>query len=269
MPRGAQQQIELFSDLPRVSTKLRGGSGASVATGDREGPVEGSARGSGHCRVGLRFAARARSRPLVSAPRQRVRAFAAGRWLFAARGGGAQGVPGRSRSAAAGGQCRAYRRQSSTRIRFPQALSQEGLVDQRAAAEGARPEFGRPWRRWPAASRASPTDGPVRCDRSFPGGTLPLRLADPTPQPDHGPRPTSAAAPVRSRRGEKGRKTAYRCARHPRASNAAKKRRLGQRGKPRQASRRDACVRNCAGGARRCHWSISIFRSPSSSTPPR
>ena len=52
MPRGAQQQIELFPDLPRVSTKLRGGSGASVATGDREGPVEGSARGAGTVELG-------------------------------------------------------------------------------------------------------------------------------------------------------------------------------------------------------------------------
>src|SRR6185295_7712464 len=78
MPRSAQQQIELFADLPTVATKPRVGNGASDATGDR----------NGRCRARLRFAARGRSRPLVTAPAQRVRAFAAGRWLSAARGGG-------------------------------------------------------------------------------------------------------------------------------------------------------------------------------------
>src|SRR5262245_59717555 len=47
MPRGAQQQIELFPDLPTVSAKPHCGSGATDATGNREGPVQGSARGAG------------------------------------------------------------------------------------------------------------------------------------------------------------------------------------------------------------------------------
>jgi superfamily II DNA or RNA helicase len=47
MPRGAQRQIELFPDLPMVPAKPRGGSGATDATGDGEGPVLGSARGTG------------------------------------------------------------------------------------------------------------------------------------------------------------------------------------------------------------------------------
>src|SRR4030095_8969826 len=47
VPRGAPQQIELFPDLPTISRKSGGGSGASDATGDREGPVQGSTRGAG------------------------------------------------------------------------------------------------------------------------------------------------------------------------------------------------------------------------------
>jgi superfamily II DNA or RNA helicase len=47
MRRGVQQQIELFPDLPTVSARPGGGSGATDATGDREGPVEGSGRGAG------------------------------------------------------------------------------------------------------------------------------------------------------------------------------------------------------------------------------
>jgi superfamily II DNA or RNA helicase len=50
MPRGAQHQIELFPDLPRASTKPRGGSGASDAISDRAGPVQGSDRGAGAVR---------------------------------------------------------------------------------------------------------------------------------------------------------------------------------------------------------------------------
>jgi superfamily II DNA or RNA helicase len=50
MPRGAQQQIELFPDLPRASTKPRCGSGASDAISDRVGPVHGSDPGAGAVR---------------------------------------------------------------------------------------------------------------------------------------------------------------------------------------------------------------------------
>src|SRR5262249_22069913 len=45
MPRGAQQQIELFPDLPRASARPRGGSGVSHATSDRARLVQGSAPG--------------------------------------------------------------------------------------------------------------------------------------------------------------------------------------------------------------------------------
>jgi superfamily II DNA or RNA helicase len=47
MPRSAQEQIELFPDLLTISTKPRGGSEASDATGDRAGSVQGSAREAG------------------------------------------------------------------------------------------------------------------------------------------------------------------------------------------------------------------------------
>jgi superfamily II DNA or RNA helicase len=47
MPRGAQRQIELFPDLPAISRTSHAGSGASDATGDGEGPVQGSTRGAG------------------------------------------------------------------------------------------------------------------------------------------------------------------------------------------------------------------------------
>src|SRR5689334_14458828 len=47
MPRAAQQQIELFSDLPTVSRKPPGGSGASDATRGRAGAEQGSARAAG------------------------------------------------------------------------------------------------------------------------------------------------------------------------------------------------------------------------------
>jgi superfamily II DNA or RNA helicase len=46
MPRGTQQQIELFPDLPTVSRKSRGETRESDATGDSEGPVQGRARGA-------------------------------------------------------------------------------------------------------------------------------------------------------------------------------------------------------------------------------
>jgi superfamily II DNA or RNA helicase len=61
MPRGAQQQIELFPDLPMVSPKPRGGSGASDATSDRAGPVQDSARGAGA--VGAAYDARQEADP--------------------------------------------------------------------------------------------------------------------------------------------------------------------------------------------------------------
>jgi superfamily II DNA or RNA helicase len=44
MPRGAQRQFELFPDLPMLSPKPCGGSGAADATGNREGPLQGGAR---------------------------------------------------------------------------------------------------------------------------------------------------------------------------------------------------------------------------------
>lgn len=47
MPRGAQRQIELFPELPAISRTSHAGSRASDATGDGEGPVQGSTGGAG------------------------------------------------------------------------------------------------------------------------------------------------------------------------------------------------------------------------------
>ena len=47
MPRSVEQQMEMFPDSPPVSAKPRGGSGATAAAADREGPAQVSASWTG------------------------------------------------------------------------------------------------------------------------------------------------------------------------------------------------------------------------------